>query len=94
MPATAGSATQVSATSVSPSRVFSSRLNRRVASHSSAPSANVASPDRRERPERRIELPDGHDQRSEHGHRERHQHHGEHVRDRQQDRLHRNDAEP
>ena len=45
MPATAGSATQVSATSIKPSRVLSSRLKRRVASHSSAPSTNVANPE-------------------------------------------------
>ena len=51
-------------------------------------------PGLQERPERRIELPDRHDERNQHGHGERHQHHGEHVRDRQQDRLHRNDAEP
>src|SRR3979490_1211997 len=42
-PATAGSATQVQATSIKPSRVLSSRLKRRVASHSSAPRKNVAS---------------------------------------------------
>src|SRR3974390_1292874 len=42
-PATAGNATQVRATSIKPSRVLSSRLKRRVPSHSSAPSANVAS---------------------------------------------------
>ncbi len=58
------------------------------------PQCERREPRQKERPERRIELPDGHDQRSEHGHRERHQHHGEHVRDRQQHRLHRNDAEP
>jgi hypothetical protein len=41
-PATAGSATQVSATSIRPSRVFNSRLKRRVASHNSAPIRKVA----------------------------------------------------
>src|SRR3984957_3977161 len=45
-PATAGSAIQVSATSINPSRVFNSRLKRRVASHSSAPSTKVATADR------------------------------------------------
>src|ERR1700719_915679 len=45
-PATAGSAIQVSATSIKPSRVFSSRLKRRVASHKSAPSTKVATADR------------------------------------------------
>src|SRR3984957_7962638 len=45
-PATAGSAIHVSATSISPSRVFNSRLKRRVASHKSAPSTKVATADR------------------------------------------------
>jgi hypothetical protein len=42
-PATAGRATQVSATNIKPSRVLSSRLKRRVANHRVAPRANVAS---------------------------------------------------
>ena len=44
-PATAGNATQVRATSINPSRVFSSRLKRRVASHSRAPRTKVATAD-------------------------------------------------
>src|SRR5882757_8677639 len=45
-PATAGSATQVSATSIKPSRVFSSRLKRRVDSHNRAPRTKVATADK------------------------------------------------
>src|SRR5208282_1128927 len=45
-PATAGRTTQVRATSIKPSRVFNSRLKRRVASHNSAPRKKVATADK------------------------------------------------
>jgi hypothetical protein len=94
MPATAGRATQVSATSIKPSRVFSSRLKRRVASHSSAPSDESRDRGKTNDQSAGSKFPDRHDQRRQHGHGEHHHDHGEHVGDRQQNVFHRKEAEP